>query len=111
MPVLTCKKNSHSISVSFDGDATVRAISKIKSGFIRILREPVDTYRIDVSTVSDTDFTFIQLLIAFHFKLKSLNRELVIVNCSEDSSFIYTAALCGIDVRGIFNFDGGYDGC
>ena len=31
MPLLTCKKNSHSILVSFAGDTTVRTISKIKN--------------------------------------------------------------------------------
>jgi len=111
MALLTCKKNSHSILVSFDGDTTVRAMSKIKTGLTKLLREPAERYRFDIATVSDTDFTFIQLLISYHFKLKSLNRELVLVNCAEDTAFMKTASLCGIDVRNILNFEGGTDGC
>lgn len=111
MALLTCKKNSHSILVSFDGDTTVRSMSKIKTGLTRLLREPVELYRFDIATVSDTDFTFIQLLISYHFKLKSINRELVLVNCSGDNAFIKTANLCGIDVRSILSFEGGADGC
>lgn len=110
MPLLTCKKNSHSVMISFAGDTTVRAISKIKSGLSRLLREPVDLYRLDISTVSDTDFTFIQLLISFHFKLKAMNRELLLVNCVDDTAFMRTATLCGVDIRGIFSLEEGPDG-
>lgn len=110
MPLLTCRKNSHSVLVSFSGDTTVRTMSKIKSGLSRLLREPVDIYRLDIGTVTDTDFTFIQLLISFHFRLKAMNRELLLVNCSGDNAFMKTASLCGIDVRSILNFDGGTDG-
>ncbi|GEM_PF-759362 len=111
MALLTCKKNSHSILVSFDGDTTVRSISRIKNGLIKLLREPVNLYRFDIATVSDTDFTFIQLLISYHFKLKSINRELVLVNCSGETAFMKTAAICGINVRSILSFEGGADGC
>lgn len=110
MALLTCKKNSHSILVTFDGDTTVRTMTKIKSGLARLLREPAEIYRFDISSVTDTDFTFIQLLISFHFKLKAMNRELHLVNCTDDNSFMKTASLCGIDVRGIFSFEGGSDG-
>ncbi|HOP28562.1 MAG TPA: hypothetical protein P5120_03510 [Spirochaetota bacterium] len=111
MALLTCKKNSHSILVSFEGDTTVRSIAKIKNGFIKLLREPVNLYRIDVATITDTDFTFIQLLISYHFKLKSINRELVLVNSSGETAFMKTAFICGIDVRSILSFEGGADGC
>ena len=111
MALLTCKKNSHSILVSYNGDTTVRTMSKIKTGLAKLLREPVERYRLDISTVSDTDFTFVQLLISYHFKLKSVNRELVLVNCTDDTPFMKTASLCGIDVRGILSFEGGEDGC
>ncbi len=110
MALLTCKKNSHSILISFDGDTTVRTMTKIKSGLTRLLREPVEIYRFDISSVTDTDFTFIQLLISFHFKLKAMNRELQLVNCADNNQFMKTASLCGIDVRGIFSFEGGNDG-
>jgi hypothetical protein len=86
-------------------------MSKIKTGLTKLLREPVENYRFDIATVSDTDFTFIQLLISYHFKLKSLNRELILVNCFSDSAFMKTASLCGIDVLSILNFEGGTDGC
>jgi len=111
MALLTCKKNSHSILVSFDGDATVRTMSKMKTGLIRLLSEHAELYRFDIGTVSETDFTFIQLLISYHFKLKSMNRELVLVNCNRDNAFMKTASICGIDVRSILNFEGGTDGC
>lgn len=110
MPLLTCKKNSHSVLVSFAGDATVRTVARIKNGLARLLREQVEIYKLDISTVSDTDFTFIQLLIAFHFKLKAMNRELVLINCTDDSAFLQTASLCGINLRGILNFEEGGDG-
>ena len=111
MALLTCKKNSHSILVSFDGDTTVRSISKIKAGLEKLLREPVNLYRFDISTISDTDFTFIQLIISYHFKLKSLNRELVLLNSSVETAFMKTASICGIAVRNILSFEGGTDGC
>jgi len=110
MALLTCRKNSHSLLISVAGDATVRTVFRIKKGMSRLLREPVDVYKLDISTITDTDFTFFQLLIAFHFKLQALDRELVLINCKDDSVFMKTSSLCGIELRGLLNFEEGPDG-
>jgi len=110
MALLTCRKNSHLVHISIAGDATVRTIFRIKKGLARLIREPVEVYKLDISTITDTDFTFFQLLIAFHFKLKALNRELVLINCEDDSAFMKTSLLCGVDLRRVLNFEGGQDG-
>jgi len=106
MAVITCRKNTHSILVTFSDDTSVRAAAKIKKGFLKLLNESVDRYRFDLSGIQETDFTFIQLLISYQYKLKSLNREMVLLNCSDDCAFIRTAVLCGIDIKRMFTFEG-----
>jgi len=106
MPVITCRKNTHSILVSFSSDTSVRTAAKIKRGFIKLLDEPVERYRFDLSEITETDLTFIQLLISYQYKLKSLNREMVLLSCDSNSAFCQNADLCGIDIRSIFTFEG-----
>jgi len=105
MPVLTCKKNSHSILVSFSGDATVKSISRIKNGFSKLINESIDIYKLDLSSIKEVDFTFLQLLIAFQNKIKSLNKELLLLNYSDNLEFAKVASLCGIDASKIFRVE------
>ena len=51
--------------VSFEGDTTVGIAYRLKSALLQVLQEPVEHYRIDLAQVTDTDITFVQLLISF----------------------------------------------
>ena len=106
MPVITCRKNTHSILVSFSSDTSVRNAAKIKRGFTKLLEEPVGYYRFDLSEITETDFTFIQLLISYQNKLKSLDKKMAILPCGKESAFSVNALLCGIDLRSRFIFEG-----
>ena len=106
MALLKCKKNSHSIIVSFGSDTTVRFASRLKSGLLSILQEPVEHYRLDLSEITDTDITFIQVLISFGLSLERQERRLSIIRCAESSPFMRVCDLCGINIRSILEFEG-----
>ncbi len=106
MALVKCRKNSHSLIVSFGSDTTVKIAYRLKSALQRILQEPVEHYRFDLSQVTDTDITFIQMLIAFSNTLKGNERRMSVINCSQDSAFMQTCELCGIEIKSILEFEG-----
>lgn len=101
MALVRCRKNNHLMIVSFIGDNTVKIAYRIKSALLQVLQEPVEQYRFDLSEVTDTDITFVQLIIAFSLSLKRQERRMSLVNCPDDSPFMKTCSLCGIDIRSI----------
>ncbi|HOK02285.1 MAG TPA: STAS domain-containing protein [Spirochaetota bacterium] len=105
MAVLICKRSNHSLLLSLSGDATVKSIARIKKALAKIIYEPVDSYRLDLSSIAEMDFTFLQLLIAFQNKLKSLNKELLLLNYSRGNEFNKVSSLCGVEVSKLFNFE------
>lgn len=106
MALVRCRKNSHSMIVSFGSDTTVKIAYRLKSALQRILHEPVKHYRFDLSEILDTDITFIQLLISFSKTIKHDERRMSVINCNADSAFMKTCDLCGIDIRSILEFEG-----
>jgi len=106
MALLKCRKNSHSIIVTFSGDTTVKLAYRIKSALLRVLQEPVGHFRLDLSQITDTDVTFIQMLIALNNSLQRDDRRLSITGCAEDSPVLLVSRMCGIDMRSLFEFEG-----
>jgi len=107
MAIMLCKKNKDSMSVTFGPDTSIYNAAKIKSGLITIISMPVNNYRLDLSKITDTDVSFIQLLISFSKRLKKENKKLSLVNLSRNSEFMYTASSCGINVHELFEFEDG----
>jgi anti-anti-sigma regulatory factor len=106
MALVRCRKNSHSLIVSFGNDTTVKLAYRLKAALLRLLEEPVVHYRFDLSEIIDTDITFIQLLISFSRTISKDERRLSVINCTADSVFMKTCDLCGIDIRSILEFEG-----
>lgn len=106
MALVRCRKNSHSLIVSFGNDTTVKLAYRLKAALLRLLEEPVAHYRFDLSEIIDTDITFIQLLISFSRSISKDERRLSVINCTADSAFMKTCDLCGIDIRSILEFEG-----
>ena len=104
---MLCKKRNDSMSVTFGPDTSIYNAAKIKSGLIKIISQPVNHFRLDLSKITETDVSFIQLLISFNERLKKDNKKLSILNLSGNSEFIYTASSCGINVRDLFEFEDG----
>ncbi len=105
MSLIRCRKNSHSVVVTFGSDTTVKLAYRLKAGLLKILKEPVEHYRFDLSGIIETDITFIQILIAFRNTLNREDRRMSIVNCSDSSAFMDTCRVCGIDIRAQFEFE------
>ena len=106
MALVRCRKNSHSMIVSFGSNTTVKIAYKLKAALLRILQEPVDHYWFDLSEIIETDITFVQLLISFSKTITGQERRMSVINCAEDSSFMNTCNLCGIEIRSILEFEG-----
>ena len=106
MALVRCRKNNHLMIVSFMGDTTVKIAYRIKSALLQVLQEPVERYRFDLSGITETDITFVQLVIAFSTSLKRQERSMILVNCPDDSPFMKTCGLCGIDIRSIVDVEG-----
>jgi len=107
MAIMICKKKKDSMAVTFGPDTSIYNAAKIKSGLIKIISLPVNHFRLDLSKITETDVSFIQLLISFNERLKKENKKLSIVNLSRNSEFMYTASSCGINVREQFEFEDG----
>ena len=106
MALVRCRKNSHSIIISFSSDTTVKIPYRLKAALLRILKEPVVHFRFDLSQIVDTDITFIQLLISFSKMINNNEQRMSVMMCADDSAFMQTCNLCGIDIRSILEFEG-----
>lgn len=107
MALVRCKKNSHSLIISFGNDTTVKIAYRLKAALQRILSLPVEHYRFDLSEITDTDITFVQLLIAFSNSIRNGGeKRMSVINCASDSAFMKTCDLCGIEIRSILEFEG-----
>ncbi len=107
---MLCRKKDDFMSVTFGPDTSIYNAAKIKSGLIKIISQPVRHFRLDLSKITDTDVSFIQLLISFNERLKKENRKLSVLDLSVNSEFMYTASSCGINVRDLFEFEDGKNG-
>lgn len=105
MAIMLCRKKNNFMSVTFGTDTSIYNAAKIKGGLVKIISQPVNHYRLDLSAITETDISFIQLLIAFNERLKKENRRLSIVSLPRNSEFMYTASSCGINLRDIFEFE------
>jgi anti-anti-sigma regulatory factor len=105
MPIMVCRKNADSLSVKFGSDTSIYNAAKIKKGLSKILSQPVKNFNLDLSEITDTDVSFIQLLISFNERLKHENRRVRILNLPANSEFMYTASSCGIDIQGLFELE------
>ncbi len=107
MAILSCTRKNNSFHVSFGTDTSIHNASRIKSALSKLFTYPVESYHMDLSAVTDTDITFIQLLFAFNEKAKKLNRKMIILDLPRESKFIFTASECGVDVKSLFEIKDG----
>lgn len=107
MAIISCKRKNRSFYVAFGSDTSIRNASRIKSALSKIIDMPVDKFHLDLSNVTDTDITFIQLLIAFNEKLKKQNRKMILLNPPGESNFISTAFECGVNIHSLFEIEDG----
>ncbi len=105
MAIVSCVKREDSLYVTFGADASIRNAARLKSALSKVISLPGMNFHLDVSEITESDITFIQLLIAFNEKLKKTGRRMFIVTPRPGSEFMKIAVECGVNIGDFFNIE------
>ncbi len=102
MAFIHCTKRNETLMMCFKGKMTVEIAPKIKKGLLRLYNQKASKYYVDFSEITDVDITFVQLMIAFNLKIKSINAQLFILQNKIGNKLLEDLKIIGIDLSKFF---------
>lgn len=102
MAIVSCVKREDSLYVTFGADVSIRNAARIRSALSKILTTGGKYFHLDLSEITTSDITFIQLLVAFNEKLKKQGGVMSLVTPVSGSDIMTLATECGVNLSDYF---------
>ncbi|MFH0975502.1 MAG: hypothetical protein V1874_06930 [Spirochaetota bacterium] len=107
MANIHCKLHNDAIYMRFTGRMTIENASRIKKSLLLLYDRKAAAYYADFLQISEIDITFLQLLLAFNIKVKTINSQLFILKNKIGEQVSNDLKILGIDIITHFSISEG----
>ena len=102
MAKIRCRKNNSRITIEIEGEAKMAHAEKVRQFVISLLSETQHEYMFDLTHVSETDLSFIQLLLSCKKTIESMGKRFLWIPLPEMHPFMNICFRLGIPLQNNF---------
>lgn len=103
MTKIACTHNAGETTLKFTGKVDASQSGKIRDYLLKVLSGTFSVCRMDLSGITETDISFIQIVLSFRKSVIDSGRTFSIESVAPPKAFLSEAAALGLDIN---NFSG-----
>lgn len=105
MTKIACTHNAGVTTLKFTGKVDASQSGKIRDYLLKVLSGDFSACRMDLSGITGTDLSFIQIVLSFRKSVLASGREFSLESTAPPKAFLSEAAALGLDIK-YFNEQG-----